>query len=130
MDQVKLGDVKRELARWRASKEWRGEPMPEALWARAVAAARTHGRSKTARQLGLNHSVLKRRAEQSHAAPVFVELPLGDVFGSRAELEPTIETASTIEVEDAAGSRLRLVLRGALPHEIAAAARELWSARR
>ncbi|MBL4844852.1 MAG: hypothetical protein JKY65_04930 [Planctomycetes bacterium] len=124
MDRVKLGDVKRELTRWRASKEWRGEPMPEALWARAVAAAQAHGRSKTARQLGLNHSVLKRRAEQNQAAPAFVELPLSDVFA------PRTETAPTIEVEDAAGTRLRLVLCGALPHEVAAAARELWSARR
>ena len=132
MGQVKLSNVKREFARWRASKRCPGEAIPDALWALALAAERVHGRSRTAAELGLNHPNLKRRAEASLPAaretrPTFVELPLADVLGTVAA--PAAEVDSLVEIEDASGFRLRLVLRGAQPQDVAAAARELWSAR-
>jgi hypothetical protein len=109
--------------RWRAGKRRQGQPVPEALWSRAVDAARVHGTTRTARRLGLNHSVLKQKIERATAgeasAPGFVELPPG-------LLRPA---NSTLELEDVKGIRLRLVLPGASPQEVAAAARELWSAR-
>jgi 8-oxo-dGTP pyrophosphatase MutT (NUDIX family) len=120
MKQIKLVDVRRAFTRWRASKGRPGEPVPESLWARAVDAARVHGPTQTARRLGLNHSALKKRIDRAESsAPDFVELPLGLVSAPE----------STVELEDAAGARLRLVLPGAKPQEVAAAARELWGAR-
>jgi hypothetical protein len=121
MDQPRLEDVARAFGRWRASKESPSQRIPELLWARAVAAARVHGSTRTARTLRLNPSVLKRRLEQeeSSSAREFVELPLG--------LLATRE--SVLELEDVTGVRLRVVFPNARPHEVAAAARELWSAR-
>lgn len=121
MKRVKLDDVARAFARWRESKRRRGEPVPDALWRRAVDAARAHGTTKTSRRLGLNHSALKQRIERTAAesAPGFVELPPGLLSPPDA----------TLELEDVTGVRLRLVLPGASPHEVAAAARELWSTR-
>lgn len=122
MKRIKLEDVRRAFTRWRASKRRPGEPVPEALWTRAVAAARVHGTTKTARRLGLNHSALKQRIELTAAeasAAGFVELPAGLLGAPDA----------TLELEDVSGVRLRLVLPGARPQEVATAARELWSAR-
>ncbi len=118
---IRLEDVRRAFARWRRNKGAPGEPIPEALWARAVEAALAHGPTKTARKLGLNHSALRRRLEAHKAAtPEFVEFPLGAVVG----------TESIVEIEDVHGVRLRVVMRGALAAEVVDAARELWSARR
>lgn len=115
-----LEDIARAFARWRSKKRRPGDPVPESLWRRAVDAARVHGTTKTGRRLRLNHSALKQRIERSEAATQdFVELPLGLMASSEA----------IVEVEDTEGTRLRLILRGAKPHEAAAAARELWTAR-
>lgn len=127
MEQVKLEQVERAFVGWRARKK-AGEHAPEQLWAKALDAARVHGVTRTARVLKLNHSVLKRRlalaaapSDASAAVPAqtFVELP--PVWAGRQE--------ATVEVEDAAGFRLRLVLRGLDPREIAVAAGELWRGR-
>lgn len=127
MERIKLDQVERAFVGWRAKKNFR-EHLPEALWAKAVRAAREHGTTRTARLLRLNHSALKRRVVERYGPPAepaqtFVELPAISGAG------PHVQQEATVEVEDAAGFRLRLVLRGLGPQEVAAAARELWSAR-
>lgn len=131
MGQVKLNQVAQAFGRWRAEKV-ANDPVPESLWAQAAEAAREHGTTRTARLLRLNHSALKRRvaADRGEAAgalvpsEAFVELPLAAGAGW-----PCAPREATLEVEDAAGFRLRLVLRGLEPREVAAAARELWRGR-
>lgn len=109
----------RGFADWRARKG-ASERVPEGLWLRAVEAARAHGTTTTARRLRLNHSVLKRRVDGPSPAQHFVELPLSQVVAAGDE--------ACVELDDGAGFRMRLVLRGS-PVEVAAAARELWRAR-
>ena len=46
-----------------------------------------------------------------------------------AAAQPPSASESCVEVEDGAGFRTRLLLRGATSTEVAAAARELWRAR-
>ncbi len=108
------------------------------LWARAVALAQVHGAWKTTKRLGLNHEALKKRClEATRAAakveatplapsPTFVELPLAEIVTGRA----ASAAQAIVELEDATGARLRVVLPGAKPSEVAAVAGELWSARR
>lgn len=127
MGRIRLDHVERAFVGWRAKKSSR-DRLPEALWAKAVDAARVHGTTRTAGLLRLNHSVLKRRVVERYGAPAepaqaFVELPAISGAGLHVQQE------ATVEVEDAAGFRLRLVLRGLAPREAAAAARELWSGR-
>jgi hypothetical protein len=110
----------RGFADWRA-KKGTGERVPEGLWTRAVEAARAHGTTTTARRLGLNHSVLKRRVDVAAPTQQFVEMSLSGIVAAGHE--------ACVEVEDGAGFRMRLLLRGATPLEVAAAARELWRAR-
>jgi hypothetical protein len=131
--QIKLSDVAQAFEQWRAEKVGK-KPLPEALWAQATEAAREHGTTRTAQLLRLNHSALKRRLAADRGgkkaesalvpAQTFVELPSGASAGW-----PCPPREATLEVEDAAGFRLRLVLRGLEPREVAAAARELWSGR-
>lgn len=129
MEEVELGEAKRAFARWRRERQGH-EPVPERLWAKATAAARAHGTTRTACQLRLNHSALKRRLGAGDASPVspapaptFMELPLGALAGGLGGHE------ATVEVEDPVGFRLRVVLRGATPYEVAVAASALWSRR-
>jgi hypothetical protein len=131
--QVKLNEVAQAFGRWRAEKVG-NEPLPESLWVQAAEAAREHGTTRTAQLLRLNHSALKRRVTAGRGregaasallpSRSFVELPLAAGAGW-----PCPPREATLEVEDAAGFRLRLVLRGLEPREVAVAARELWSAR-
>lgn len=122
-DWLRLEVVASRFAEWRAKKAG-SDRVPDELWASAVEAAQVHGTTATARRLGLNHSILKRRIEGDNATTQqFVELPLNRL------VETAIETESVVEVEDGAGFRMRLLLRGATPVEVATAARGLWSAR-
>ena len=90
----------------------------------AVEGAGVHGVTEIARRLGLNHSELKRRCGEVSSSPVegFWEIPSGGL--------PFVAQESVVEVEDASGSRVRLVLRGTSTAEVVAAAKELWSVSR
>jgi len=126
----KLELVARGFADWRARKGT-SDRVPAELWTSAVEAARVHGTTTTAQRLRLNHSVLKRRVDGAGAAggareQRFVELPMSRVV---AAAPPPSASESCVEVEDGAGFRMRLLLRGATSAEVAAAARELWRAR-
>lgn len=122
--EIKLEAVERAFARWRRAKKSPSEPVPEGLWDQALAAAQVHGRSRTAKRLGLNHSILKSRVEQASLGartPEFVELPLANLLAG-----PTRE--ATFELADDAGRRLLVTLPGLTPHEVAAIACQLWGA--
>lgn len=121
----KLEDVEHAFQRWRRAKS-PGERIPDGLWAQAATAAKIHGMTVTAHALSLNHSHLKQRCEALLPTPTrtseFVEFPAaGLLFGGHESL---------VEVEDASGFRVRLVLRGVSAAEAAAAAKVLWSAPR
>ena len=116
---VRLEDVARAFRGWRRDKRTKG--IPEELWARAAGAAHEHGVTETARRLRLNHARLKERCERERRDVGFVEL---------AASELPLAGESVVELEDGAGMRLRLVLRGASVAEVTAAARELWSTTR
>jgi hypothetical protein len=113
--------VHRQFEQWRRVRQ-PGDRIPERLWAAAVAVARTHGVSRTARLLHLEGQKLKHRVTgagpgpQSAMAPTFVEvLPSSPASGE-----------CTIEVKGPRGGRLRIQLRGAPVPDLAALARVVW----
>jgi hypothetical protein len=114
-----MDDVERAFDEWRRDK--RTKEIPEALWERAVRAASVHGLTTTAQRLGLNYARLKERCERDTRDTGFVEL---------AASELPLGGESVLELENAAGFRLRLVLRGASLTAVTAVAKELWSATR
>ena len=76
---LRIDGVRRRVARWRQMRPHAHAPMPETLWAAAVALTRQHGLYQTARALGVDYGALKRHVEgaatTAHAKPMFVELP-------------------------------------------------------
>jgi len=114
-----MRDAERAFRDWRRSK--RTKEIPEQLWANAVRVASVHGLTKTCERLRLNPTRLKERCERAASGRGFVEL---------AASELRLAEELVVELEDAAGTRLRLVLRGASVEAVTAAAKELWSATR
>ncbi len=93
-------------------------PLSKELWSLAVDLAREHGLNRTARALGLDYYSLKKRldAARDHGgeAPDFIEvLPAG--------FSPLLEC--TMELEDAAGAKMRIHLKGAELPDLADMAR-------
>lgn len=122
-----LARAGRRFEHWRRRRA-RRSPIPEALWALALEAARAHGLHRTARTLRLNQTTLTQRlraaggrAGDPPARAPFVELLPGLAAGG---------PACTLELETARGAKLRLQLQGVPPPDLAALSRTLWQAAR
>jgi hypothetical protein len=93
------------------------------LWRAAVKVAAEHGLNRTAQALELDYYSLKKRREQVAASrpvrPMFVELPPAPM---------PIVSECVIELEDAAGSRLRVQLKGQDAPDLLALSRSFWNA--
>jgi hypothetical protein len=116
-----LEQTRRRIALWREQRAYRGAPMPAALWRAAVALARRHGLSATARTLRLDYGSLKRRlntAGRENASPAFVELPALAPLG----LGPCV-----IEVEAAQGGRMRIEVAGVTVAELVMLTQGAWA---
>lgn len=118
-----LDRVHRRFERWRRTRQ-RRSPIPDALWALALEAARAHGLHQTARTLRLNHTALKQRlraaggpAGRPPASATFVELMPAPTLGG---------PACTLELETPRGAKLRIQLQGIAPPDLAALSRTLW----
>jgi hypothetical protein len=108
---------------WRERQQGRRR-IPPALWALAVRLARTHGVSRTATALRLDYYCLKKQVEAvAGQAPsnkaVFVELPAAVVAGKQCLLE----------LDNGAGTTLRVQLVGYDPAEVRTLACSIWSGR-
>lgn len=117
----RAASVERNFAAWRATRK-QGARIPLRLWAQAIALAKTQGVTKTALDLRLNFTQLRKRLDQD-AAPQkrkgegFVELPAGGLFGGPECL---------VEIEDAAGTCLRIALSRGGTKQVAAVVAAVW----
>lgn len=115
------------FASWRRS-HGPGTRVPESLWAVAAKLAAKYGVSKTAVALKLNYGGLKRRVEAaarkptpspaSRSMPAFVEWT-GPILAAPAEC--------LIECENAAGSKMRVHLKGGHVPDLLALSSRFWS---
>lgn len=114
---VALAKGRRRFDEFRRRHRPRAARLPKDLWSLAVDLAKEHGLNRTARALGLDYYSLKKRldAGRDHGdAPDFIEfVPAG--FSLRPEC--------TIELEDAAGAKMRIHLKGAELPDLADMAR-------
>ena len=106
---------------WRSTRA-PGERIPERLWKAAANAAVVHGLHRTARSLKLDYYSLKKRVDGASSrgeSSMFVELP-----------SPTLAMAGewVIELEDAAGCRMRLQVKGRELPDVLALSRDFWNA--
>ena len=118
---IALEQTRRRIARWRATRPYRGAPMPAALWAAAIGWARQHGLDTTARTLRLDYGSLKTRLEAGGAGrvptPAFVELP---------SPRPTGLGPCVIHFEAPRGRRLRIEVIGVTMADLVALAQGAW----
>jgi hypothetical protein len=125
-----LDHVCREFDAWRQRRRGRA-PIPFRLWALAVAHARAAGVHVTARRLRLNYYSLKQRVEGGGPAralggppaPAFVEVVTrdGPLAGS---------SECVIDLADARGATMRIVLKSATLPDLAALSQVFWGPRR
>jgi hypothetical protein len=118
-----LERVRQRFEHWRRTHRERAR-ISDSLWAAAVKAARSHGICRTAKALRVDYYSLKQRLEQSSAGTQglsqanFLELP---------PFTPASLGECTVEWEDAAGSTMRVHLRGFPAPDLAALGRSFWS---
>lgn len=111
---ARLGE---RLAAWRKTRV-SGQRIPEALWKSAARMAGEHGLNRTARFLNLDYYSLKKRVDGvSLSQSTFVEL----------SPSPLLTSECVIEWEDAAGSRMRVELKGQNVPDLLALSRSFWN---
>ena len=117
-----LEEVKRRFDVWRRDHRWLGR-IPKELWRIAGQSAAVHGVEATAERLLLDPSRLEAWLPRSPAvvadgeATAFVELP-SLIMGPPAEC--------ALELEDASGRKLRILLKGPATAQVLAIGRMLW----
>jgi hypothetical protein len=118
-----LERLRQRFERWRATHRTHAR-ISDSLWAAAAKLAGNYGICRTAKTLRVNYYALKKRAAQTSAdAP---GLPPGEFW----ELPPPSAASlgeCTVEWEDAAGSKMRVHLKGFHAPDLAALARNFWS---
>ncbi|HUD15026.1 MAG TPA: hypothetical protein VMQ56_15340 [Terracidiphilus sp.] len=112
--------------------EWRrqrvlGARIPESLWGSAVKLAGRHGLSRTATSLKLGYDGLKKRVEARATVPVRKPVPR-PAFLELAASPVTAVGECLIEFENAAGSRMRVHLKGSDVPDLVALGRSFWNA--
>ena len=116
-----LAQARSRFQAWRARRQAGGR-IPQPLWALAVQLVAKHGVSRTAAALSLDYYSLKRRAEVADrpqaSSPAFVELPAPVVVGKQC----------LFELDNGAGSTLRVQLVGYDTADVEALARHFWNA--
>jgi hypothetical protein len=122
---ARLEATRRRFEQWRRTRHGRAR-IPDALWAAAVRMARSYGVCQTAKVLRLDYYGLKKRLEQESAASAgpdsgtlttFLELP-APPRGSSAEC--------VLELEDTAGTKKRVHVKGLEIPALAGLIRSLW----
>ena len=119
---TRLEEVKRRFDAWRREHRWLGR-VPNELWRIAGEAAEVHGVEATAERLSLDPSRLEAwlprnsTAATAGEAPAFVELP-SLIMGPPAEC--------ALELEDASGRKLRVLLKGSATTQALAISQMLW----
>ena len=115
-----LSRLGERFAAWRKTRA-SGQRIPESLWKSAVKMAVEHGLNRTAGVLKLDYYSLKKRVDGASrlAQSRFVELPSAPL---------SIVGECVIELEDAAGSRMRVHLKGQDAPDLLALSRSFWNA--
>jgi hypothetical protein len=115
--------TRERFEKWRSERPSRACPIPAELWAAAARCARQFGYWRTGQVLGLDSGKLKRQAETfgkrpRKRVPGFVELV---VPGRGASAE------CIVELENRAGVKLRVELRGSAVPDLVELARRFGS---
>jgi hypothetical protein len=122
-----LEAVRRRFGHWRRTHKARSR-IPSSLWTAAAKMAGVYGLHRTARALAVEYYSLKKRVEEySAAAGVRHEHGPAATFVELPPPVPAGECDCTLELEDAAGAKMRVHLKAAVPPDLAALSRSFWN---
>ena len=122
----RLEATRRRFERWRRSRKI-GARIPEALWAAGVKLAEADGIHTTARALGVDYYALKKRLEaKSVLRSRRAVAGNGATFVELAATAPRGVPECILELEDVAGAKMRIHLKGVEAADVAALSRSLW----
>jgi hypothetical protein len=124
-----LDHVCREFDVWRRRRRERS-PIPPRLCALAVEHARAAGVHFTARRLRLNYYALKQRVAGQEAAPA-LGAPAAPAFVEvlTSARPPAGGNECVIDLTDARGATMRIVVKSAALPDLAALSQVFWGAR-
>ena len=128
---AEIETVRRRFEQWRKGRQFRS-PIPESLWAEAVALAGRTGRPGSPRSCAWAiHAVQEKRLERGttasacrsgrQPATTFLEL----AAGSGPAGGPCL-----VEWEDASGAKMRVQIQGVAAADLVALSRSFWEGRR
>ena len=141
---AQLRKLQERLERWRRTHVV-GSRLPDELWAAAVEMAGVYGLNRTAKTLRLDYNSLRKRVGgQSHVAVHAADqskscvLKSGDLQKSGGVRFVELANSSgvgvsvggcecSVEWEDAAGSKMRVHLKGTAMPDLAALSRSFWN---
>ena len=124
---ARLERTRQRFERWRETRKVRSR-IPESLWTSAVKMAIAYGINRTARALRVDYYSLKERVESEAPSSSASERSTSSTF---VELTAPV-IASTceclVELEDVAGAKMRIHLKGVEVPDLAALSRNFWNA--
>jgi hypothetical protein len=134
---VQLKKTLLRFENWRRTRRGRSR-IPKGLWASAVRAAGQYGLHQTARALRLDYSVLRKRLEAAGLSRKQASRSTSDrlvpakarTVAGFVELAPPVPVASPeciLELESAAGAKMRIHLKGFESPDVAALSQGFWS---
>jgi hypothetical protein len=128
---TRLAAVRRRFEAWRRVRKPRSR-IPESLWRSAVKMAVVYGMHRTARALRLDYYALKKRIERGTPALATAPTAVSKAEGVTPflELVPPLSTAAgeyVLELENAAGAKMRVHLKGVASPDLVALSRSFWN---
>ena len=131
---ARLAAVQRRFQAWRRTHEPCSR-IPEPLWRSAVRMAGVYGLHRTARALRLDYYALKKRVEQGTAvndstAAVPAAVSKAEAMSPFLELVAPVSAGAgecILELENAAGAKMRVHLKGVASPDLAALSRSFWN---
>jgi hypothetical protein len=118
-----LSEVKEQFRKWRRTRK-SPRPMPEELWQAAVSLSANHSIRQISRELIIDYSTLKKRAQNKKkkavakvSRPDFIELDLAS---------PRTIPECIIELEDAFGAKMRMHVKNKTDIELLEFVKAFW----
>ena len=124
---ARLERTRQRFERWRETRKVRSR-IPESLWTSAVKMARAYGINRTARALRVDYYSLKERVESEASSSSASERSTSSTFVELTAPAIASTCECLVELEDVAGAKMRIHLKGVEVPDLAALSRNFWNA--
>ena len=120
-----LERTRQRFEQWRETRKGRTR-IPESLWTAAVKMAGVYGICQTAKALRLHYYTLKERVDKQAAAVDGSDTKSEAAFLELAAPSRTGSAECTLELENAAGVKMRVHLKNVEAPDLVALSRSFW----